>query len=412
MRVIVVALLALAAAFRLASPAMAQWPTDCVDLNDIVEAHLGIDGNVGIYQRTFGADAEAACQNDHRDDVRAVVAWAFDGASSGPVPPTPWPATCVALNDIVEAHLGNDGNVGIYQRAFGAGSAAEAACQGDHRADVRGLFAWAFGGTSTRDWLSVSVGDYHSCALRTDREVECWGANYDGQSSPPPGPFASLTAGGESTCGIRPDDTLACWGGIGDPPAGSFSSVSVGGAHACAVRTDGTVHCWGYDGGGRATPLPGQFSTVSAGAGHTCGLRLDGTAVCWGDRSANFGATDPPSGVFTSISAGKFVTCGVRDSGAIDCWGWNRDGVAAPPPDEFVSVSMGAWHACGLRTDGTVACWGSNHIGKATPPPGPRLSQSAGAKSTHADCAATVRLSVGDQMATAGQHRSLMTSCP
>ena len=87
---------------------------------------------MGIYQRTFGADAETACQNDHRDDVRAVFAWAFDGASSSPVASTPWPATCVALNDVVEAHLGNDGNVGIYQRAFGAGSAAEAACQGDH----------------------------------------------------------------------------------------------------------------------------------------------------------------------------------------------------------------------------------------------------------------------------------------
>ena len=54
MRHIRAALLALAAAFALASPAMAQWPTGCVDLNDIVEAHLGNQGNVGIYQRTFG----------------------------------------------------------------------------------------------------------------------------------------------------------------------------------------------------------------------------------------------------------------------------------------------------------------------------------------------------------------------
>ncbi|MCY3748296.1 MAG: hypothetical protein OXG64_03280, partial [Chloroflexi bacterium] len=64
-----------------AGPALAQWPTTCVELNDIVEAHLGNDGNVGIYQRVFGDQAEAACQNDHRDDVRGVFAWAFADVS-------------------------------------------------------------------------------------------------------------------------------------------------------------------------------------------------------------------------------------------------------------------------------------------------------------------------------------------
>ena len=64
------------------SVAAAQWPTTCVELNDIVEAHLGNDNNVGIYQRLFGDQAEQACQNDHRDDVRSVFAWAIGGDSS------------------------------------------------------------------------------------------------------------------------------------------------------------------------------------------------------------------------------------------------------------------------------------------------------------------------------------------
>ena len=56
------------------------WPTTCVALNDIVEAHLGNYGNVGIYQRTFSnpAQAEQACRIDHRNDVRSTFAWAFD----------------------------------------------------------------------------------------------------------------------------------------------------------------------------------------------------------------------------------------------------------------------------------------------------------------------------------------------
>ena len=63
----------------LTSSVLAQWPTTCVDLNDIVEAHLGNDGNVGIYQRAFAGAAEFAYRGDHRDDVRGVFAWAFGG---------------------------------------------------------------------------------------------------------------------------------------------------------------------------------------------------------------------------------------------------------------------------------------------------------------------------------------------
>ena len=63
----------------------AQWPRTCVELNDIVEAHLGNDRNVGIYQQVFGDQAEQACRNDHRDDVRSVFAWAI---GAGGAPPT------------------------------------------------------------------------------------------------------------------------------------------------------------------------------------------------------------------------------------------------------------------------------------------------------------------------------------
>ena len=70
-----------------------QWPISCVDLNDIVEEHLGRTGNVGIYQRTFGEQAEAACRNDHRNDVRSVFAWAIGGAPAPPPQPTPAPAS-------------------------------------------------------------------------------------------------------------------------------------------------------------------------------------------------------------------------------------------------------------------------------------------------------------------------------
>ena len=72
MRIVRALIIAAVTASLLTAPALAQWPTTCVELNDIVENHLGNDHNVGIYQRVFGDQAEQGCQNDHRDDVRGV----------------------------------------------------------------------------------------------------------------------------------------------------------------------------------------------------------------------------------------------------------------------------------------------------------------------------------------------------
>ncbi len=171
-RTIFAALLVAVATIALhASPVFAQWPTTCVDLNDIVETHLGNHHNAGIYQRVFGDQAEQACQNDHRDDVRGVFAWAFDDSAQATAAATPelaWPTDCVELNDIVENHLGNHHNVTIYQRVFG--SQAELACRNDHRADVRGVFAWAFGRTPVSVVPPVAATVPARIAFGSDRD--------------------------------------------------------------------------------------------------------------------------------------------------------------------------------------------------------------------------------------------------
>ena len=152
-RAIVAILVAMAVVAATAASVGAQWPTGCVELNDIVELHLANTGNVGIYQQVFGDQAEAACRADHRTDVQTTFAWAFGTsptaqAATTETPTTPtaqpdegWPTTCVYLNDVVEAWLGNDHNVGIYART--SGDQAEARCQHDHADDVRQTFAWA-----------------------------------------------------------------------------------------------------------------------------------------------------------------------------------------------------------------------------------------------------------------------------
>ena len=222
---------------------------------------------------------------------------------------------------------------------------------------------------------SVSTGWFHTCGVRSDGSVACWGANHFGQATPPAGTFVSVSAAWVHNCGVRSDGSAACWGnnasGEATPPAGSFNSVSAGDDHTCGVRSDGSVACWGDNEDGEATPPAGSFVSVSAGGDHTCGARSDDSVACWGDDFA--GDATPPAGSFVSVSAGRSHTCGVRSDGSVVCWGYTRAGAATPPAGSFVSVSAGGSHTCGVRIDGSVACWGSNYwgsdyYGQATPP--------------------------------------------
>ena len=63
------------------------WPETCLEMNDMVEASEQGSGAVGIYQRAFGDQAEAACQHDHREDIRRSFGWAFPEALTASVQP-------------------------------------------------------------------------------------------------------------------------------------------------------------------------------------------------------------------------------------------------------------------------------------------------------------------------------------
>lgn len=179
-----------------------------------------------------------------------------------------------------------------------------------------------------------------------------------------------VDAGGRHTCGLRADGSLICWGrndyGQATPPSGIFTQLSMGYYHACALRPDRTVACWGNNGSGRATPPSGTFLQVNADGNHTCGLRTDRTVACWGENT--LGAATPPSGTFTHVSAGYWHTCGVRTDATVACWGENTYGQATPPSGTFTHISAGGYHTCGLRSDMTLVCWGSNSQGEVTPP--------------------------------------------
>ena len=119
---------------------------------------------------------------------------------------------------------------------------------------------------------AISEGPYHRCWLRPDETVVCsGGSEFDqdsepdevesmifrvdrGQTSVPEGRYKAVSAGLFHSCGLRVDGTITCWGSgrsVGPyppesfPSDGQYTAVTAGGDHSCALRSDGTVTCWG-----------------------------------------------------------------------------------------------------------------------------------------------------------------------
>lgn len=269
--------------------------------------------------------------------------------------------------------------------------------------------------TPSGSFTAVSVGATHSCGVRSDGAVTCWGNNDHGQASAPSGKFTAVSAGHTNSCGLQIDRTVICWGNGNTAPAGSFTavntSVSLSYGHSCGLRTDGTLACWdgeltgdflqfyGHDmftyiaiSGDHVTCLlrtdgeldcyhppsaawyeglpPGPFTAISAGSHKSCGLRVNGTVTCWlgGDFATVQGELVAPSGSFIAISAGYERSCGLRRDGRALCWDWSEIYPYADansgyveysdtPSVSFTAISVGSWQTCGLRTNGLLSCW-------------------------------------------------------
>ncbi len=151
------------------------------------------------------------------------------------------------------------------------------------------------------DAAAIAVGATHSCAVRQNGSVVCWGENGHGELGDgtwmgyTTSPVASLitegaveiTAGVNHSCVLREDETVACWGlnnsgqlGIGltsvystnvpTPVVGlaGVRQVEAGDYHTCAVTDAGAVYCWGsnYRGQlGNENPAAAYFPVQVAG---------------------------------------------------------------------------------------------------------------------------------------------------
>ncbi len=178
-------------------------------------------------------------------------------------------------------------------------------------------------------WKVLSAGGTHTCGIRTDTTLWCWGNNDFGgvgnggtvtQVAPVVVSGTSTTwkavaaSDGGHTCAIRTDDTLWCWGRndvgqIGDGTntmrtspvrvgTATWKSVVTGYDHTCGIRSDDTLWCWGRNTDGevgdgtttnRTTPVrvgTATWKTVAGGSYHTCGTRTNDTLWCWGGNTS------------------------------------------------------------------------------------------------------------------------------
>ena len=126
-------------------------------------------------------------------------------------------------------------------------------------------------------FVDVAIGDNHTCALKANGTVMCWGYNGDGQlgindsllrfSAYPVDVIGlsdaiAISAGGNMTCAIKRDASMACWGTGYHTTSTNMETrwapsviagmrdvvnIAVAPLGVCAKLTQGSVVCWGYN---------------------------------------------------------------------------------------------------------------------------------------------------------------------
>jgi alpha-tubulin suppressor-like RCC1 family protein len=254
---------------------------------------------------------------------------------------------------------------------------------GNFTTTARSTPVTTFAGGTT--WKSVSCGDSHTVAIKTDGSLWLWGRNAEGQlgvnnttaRSTPVTTFAggtdwkSVSAWQNHTAAIKTDGSLWLWGrnnfaqlGVNDTtqrntPVTTFAGGTDwkfvgngnGGEASAAIKTDGSLWLWGRGDAGqlgnfastaRSTPVTtfaggNTWKSVSVG-GHTAAIKTDGSLWMWGTNtlaqlgdntlgSKNTPVTTSAGGTnWKSVAIGNKYTAAIKTDGTLWVWGSNDEG--------------------------------------------------------------------------------------
>ncbi len=229
-------------------------------------------------------------------------------------------------------------------------------------------------------YVSVSLGDGHAVALRTDGGLLSWGRNTEGQ-------LGDLTTASKSS----PVQ-------IG---TSSWSAVSAGRSYTTAIDNTGALWAWGYNGLGqlgngsvvsRSSPVKigtNSWTAVAAGAYQAFGSQTDGTIWSWGRTDYGIrgtASTSTPQRVtllglmptkistssWTMASAGTSHSHAIASDGSLWGWGHNAnyqlgDGTATTKSEpvkigtsSWAMVSAGKDYSLGIKVGGAGRAAGVN----------------------------------------------------
>lgn len=247
----------------------------------------------------------------------------------------------------------------------------------------------------------LSVSHFHACALTDSANVWCWGGNDLGQLGNGEHlvngnnqlifnpvmvqpderrgyDFVSISTGGKHSCAITSLGIVKCWGDdtfgqLGSNVANNndnFSSLPIKVKHSTLSNFSS-----------ENIPL---FESIVTGAKHACALDAQGYAWCWGSNFAGqlgIGRRGLDNGDsipirieehrFISLALTSYSSCGLKANGEIWCWGgegFEDDNYGSLEPilmgsedfreeNQFKEMSSANTAFCALTTKGDVYCW-------------------------------------------------------
>jgi alpha-tubulin suppressor-like RCC1 family protein len=290
-------------------------------------------------------------------------------------------------------------------------------------------------GTAT-DWMTISAGQHHTMAIKTDGSLWAWGDNTYGQLGTGTASFSetapvqvgtakdwkTVSAGDYHTVAMKTDGTIWAWGDSADGTLGTgetysgiivptptqigidkWKSIATGQSHTMAVRADGVLFGFGSNGVGQlgdGSNLEGRnpiqigvdtdWAEVTVRGNQTVARKTNNKLFAWGHNAegqlgdGTFANKDLPAPVddnaWKAISSGDGHTVALKDDGTLWAWGGNADGQCGGGAAElginknrpfsvgggtgFVAVDAGEAHTVAMRANGAIVAFGGNTLGQ------------------------------------------------